>query len=351
MASFALALCAAVAMVTQHASAITLKNGLPANPRIKTFAALPDPGQLSEVIGFEKRRVIPPIMMATHGCSCTTAGIHVLAEILRAHSIEPADLNYELMRTLEESTDEVMLKDRLGYFGRTPPYLQNTGSLLSSRALVDKLKIVYGWTQNESTALIFKGEFVFLENPKNAEAMDFLKQINANVFRYTRSNFIDMLACSVKDFCNVEYIGTRVDANGQDLGCGFRGRGADEDLDTKMYVKFNTTALYWTIHHEYKIQESFQSFLEAHGYSGNIYSAEDLLAFEYGDEAAFNKSVGLWAGLLGSFGINPDHEAITSALHNIGTFPPPKKSSESIYNFEEVRQALKGSKYYGMLRQ
>jgi len=250
MASFALALCAAVAMVTQHASAITLKNGLPANPRIKTFAALPDPGQLSEVIGFEKRRVIPPIMMATHGCSCTTAGIHVLAEVLRAHSIQPADLNYELMRTLEESTDEVMLKDRLGYFGRTPPYNRNMGSILSSRALVDKLKILYGWTQNESTTLIFKGEFVFLENPKNAEAMDFLKQINANVFRYTRSNFIDMLACSVKDFCNVEYIGTRVDANGQDLGCGFRGRGAEEDTDTEMYVKLNTTALLENLRHE-----------------------------------------------------------------------------------------------------
>jgi len=309
---------------------------------------------------------LPPVMMFAHGCSMTTAGIYLLRMMLTAHGVWPAETgNGELMKSLEADRTKEDFQRDMGNFGQEFKYVEeveDTGELHT------KFEVVNQWAKTMNMTLVFKNEYrmTYDEDPKDDDhikLMLYLQSVGTKAFFYKRWNYLDVFHCMVEDFCDTaefdDTYGGLVDEDGKDVKCkGFRGRGteqtpskAEEKEKMHIKVKLNVDNLLTHLDYQDERDKDHQQYLKDHGFDvmRHTVSAEHLLAFE-SSEDDIEYSARAWSRVLGHIGVEPSDHIIKKTMKKWGTFDPPKKHSESFHNVDEIKAALKGTKYEEMLR-
>jgi len=70
------------------------------------------------------------------------------------------------------------------------------------------------------------------------------------------------------------------------------------------------------------------------------------------DPEALDRAVNAYVDLLDSFGVEPDEAVVRRYLQQfVETYPKADKHSDLIYNFDEVKDLLRGTKYEKFIRQ
>jgi len=300
------------------------------------------------------------IMMFAHGCSGSSAAVDILRRMLIAHHVSLAATgNDELMKTLKQSTTEERLQTQFWTaWDQSPEEKERVSSVLKAESLKEKFEVLYKAAQKNHSTILFKNELS--EGHSDPDAVEYMQKIGTKVLLFLRMNLLDDLSCRVKDFCDKpenEGVGVNVDAKGKELGCAFRGRGEDEKeamkADTSS-VRLNVDKLIETLDNQAYMDGLHSEFLEKMGFANfEIFSAEDLFAFEYGETYAsdgFALSTSRWQKLLSHVGVTPDEATVKSVLKAYGTFPAPKTHDQLFWNFHEIVEALRGTEYYDMLR-
>lgn len=301
-----------------------------------------------------------PIMMFAHGCSGTTAGIDILRNLIIAHDGMIASGEGELMKTLDLAASEDDLRMRLWTsWDHSPEENERISAILQAKSLREKVEIVYKAAQKRNETILFKNELS--EGHDHPDVVEYLQKVGTRLFLLLRANLLDDLACRVKDFCDKsenEKLGYNVDGTGKQIGCEFRGRGEEEK---QQFQKASSTSVYLDVDEllpALEFQEYMDglhsNFLEKLGFSDvETFSSEDLFAFEYGDEYApdgFRLSTARWKKLLSNVGVRPNEDTIRAVLKDYGTYPAPKAHREVFWNFDDLEKALRGTKYYDMIR-
>lgn len=283
----------------------------------------------------------------------TTAGVELAKEIIEAHSLKTVSITGEMMKALDRYTSKEELTTRMGEVGREDGIIDGIMSHDSDH-LKEKFEIVYNWAKDHGKTLFWKQEV--LTAMAHPDVMNFLPTINTKAFLFLRTNLVDVLLCRVTDFCDKEGnkdLGRPVDANGQEVSCGFRQRG-DHEEERSSKINLNLTRVLGALEGSEQGDNTHQEYLKTHGFNYEVNSAEDLLAFEYGSDtksAEFQTSMQAWTQLVMSLGITPQPDAIKKTLINFGKFSAPKRHTEMLYNFNDIKMKLDGTKYSKMLRE
>jgi len=303
----------------------------------------------------------PPIMMFAHGCATTTAGIHTLQALLKAHGEDSTFMrNAELIKALDETHSAKDFQTNFANVENRPDVAKALGS---AKNLFDKVKIITNFAKSDGLTLTFKNELNFALAEKGL--MKYLKSFGVRTFLYTRFNTIDVIKCRVTDFCDEkgnEEIGYPVNKNGKRTACRFRGRehvdskvGEQVWLDPKSIAK----ALQWqkdkdNEHRDY-MNGNHPTSADIGRWDYKEFAAEHLMGFEFGkdfDEKGLKRSTHRWTKLLETLGVaNADRKTVRKVLKKLDEYPPPKNHKDSISNYDEIKAALKGTEFEDMLRE
>jgi len=195
--------------------------------------------------------------------------------------------------------------------------------------------------------------------------MQYLKNMGARPFLFTRTNLVDVLHCRIEDFCNGvgrKKAGYRVDAKGEEIPCGFRGRSnASNASREEDRVWLDPEIVEWELDEQHKNDLDHRQYLsgtanESVGkWTYQEFAAEDLLSFEYGDAydpQGMHTSMQEWVKLLGTVGIhNATYYSVQTVLKGLDQYPAPLSHKYSIANFDDIKKALMGTRYKDMLRE
>mmetsp|Transcript_17288 Transcript_17288/g.37863 ORF Transcript_17288/g.37863 Transcript_17288/m.37863 type:complete len:336 (-) Transcript_17288:50-1057(-) len=159
-----------------------------------------------------------------------------------------------------------------------------------------------------------------------------------------RQNSLDTLICEVRDCFKGNHQPPRgypVDLEGKPNDLCFLRRGADGGgVKTKAVI--DTQHMMHHLAEAEAYAKRQQAMLKTVGFQdASVVTVEDLLAHEY-SKSKLKTSYKAWMTLLRSLGITPKRRKVADFLkERIGTYSPPEPHTESVWNVDEVVDALK----------
>lgn len=189
-------------------------------------------------------------------------------------------------------------------------------------------------------AFLFKAELHNVENHPLVE--DYLKRLKPRTVFLKRRNVLDIVICVVRDCFSDMAIepGYTTDSDGMKSEC-FRGR-THEEMDTPP-VYLNPLTIIENINIIGSYNEGSYQYLagmDVNTPAPPVFTSEDLFAFEEEDEVRVNESALTWGRLMKALNVSVQLKTIRTFLDERRTRSPPRRHSELISNFDEIRSVI-----------
>jgi len=333
-----------------------------------------------------------PRMLAMRGCSGSSAVMVFARSLLRFHGIpvsraaEPRmnDKGKPISPLDKDALPAELLNPKINWL-----YYNENNNI--GKAMLRMNKNVNARNQT----LFFKGMVQHMQGDGwGADEWKDLKGSFKNMNMYallgSRTNMLDQVICQVKD-CFQDKYGEpvkKVDGSKSDLCFNRRGEqgnptaantkqalvnnkheaGTILESATELEIAMNDSAWFWSGDDEYQAKLNIDNLMESIdmefqvvanakknlqsiGVKFETVAEEDLLEFQTDEEGAFERGVNAWTKLLKSFGVEPSRYLVKEFLTKYAkTYHKSPAHWEVIYNYDDVKKALKGTRYDHLLR-
>eukprot|EP00448_Togula_jolla_P024624 CAMPEP_0170592654 /NCGR_PEP_ID=MMETSP0224-20130122/13035_1 /TAXON_ID=285029 /ORGANISM="Togula jolla, Strain CCCM 725" /LENGTH=341 /DNA_ID=CAMNT_0010916565 /DNA_START=69 /DNA_END=1094 /DNA_ORIENTATION=+ len=267
--------------------------------------------------------LMPPLMILQRGCT----GSSVVIRIARTLMTEIGNAPYPL------KTKEIV---RTGQPQKNPWYQKGDD-------IGDALRRGVEEASAAGQALLFNAYKV---KPDATEEQEValnreLLALNTKVVVVHRENALDTLVCEVRDcFSGTHGVprGYPVRADGTKATSCFDRRHDGEES----FAMVDTDHLKENLATDDGFGKEMLDAIEKLGLEGGeMVTFEDLTSHEYSADNLV-RSTEAWTKLLTGFGLDPDARAVRAVLEKeVGSYHAPEPHSETIFNVDEVEEALK----------
>jgi len=334
-----------IAMMSSLCKFFTFATMIVATSALQKPKDVPVPVAESEAEAFDwDNYITKPRMLISEGCDASDAIIRHAHFILKFSNIAtPWRKIYSLHGTENnidhfESMDGNVSREKGNTsIGMVQTHVDPRESAEETDApAAQSMSEVHQFFKAQKKTLIFKGSFT--------EAMHSEKTIadmGASMAALNRRNKLDQLVCQVKDCFNEEELGYPV-KNGTKSDLCWKRRMSNETADYKANI--NVQQLHNNLRRlQQNVGKAVAHFVKMglNAAAVNAVVTEDLLDFEW-DEDATGKALSSWTSLLKAWNVHPSVEKMTSYFKkNAGTRDAPARHSDSVYNFVDVKAAIK----------
>lgn len=316
-----------------------------------------------------------PRMLVMRGCSGSSAIMLFARTLLRLHGIPvPSaweikfDANGKPIPPLElegtQAWPAELLKSRINWF-----YDQ------AHEDMGEAMRLANNKIRSYNQTLFFKGMAQEIASEKLWASLKkpFVDMKVLAVFS-ARANMLDQVICQIKDCFHDEYGYPADPATGEESTLCFDRR--DKNIVAKSEAELlalrprgrllATSVSGFSADYKANVftedllkhlerEENFLQDARNH-LNGSVpyleVSEEDLLEFETDIPGAMERGVSAWGKLLESFGVEPDYKVIADFIGKFAkTYPRDPPHSSLIYNWQRVKQTLKGTDYFKYWRE
>jgi len=265
-----------------------------------------------------------PRMLVMNGCSGSTFVVHLGLILMQLHGAR-----------IETYGDAETMNPNKN------PFYQQSG-----QDLTKAMDMAASEAQKKNKTYILKGMLKDTEEQVLAwrHSVASLKKWQAYAIHGYRANFLDKMACQIKDCFATKRVGYPVE-DGERSNLCFERRsttlgGADVAKDYKAYINIdNLEESLNQMDHDYKWER--MAMLRT-GFPVHQLTTEDLSDFEWDNsEEAWERGIKAWSNYMHYWGVQPQRDIIVKRIESLRAKRAGKTQGTDIENMNEVRQKLK----------